>query len=219
MHEGTAHESQPRRRIPTPSAGRPPLPHGESQMNTRYVQMMLAVDEIPAWCNWLANFFTWILLAGFVLFPGTFTNLQQNQELNALGINADNVIKHLSLYVVAWVCTCIGTAGMLWLWYRWHENYIWLNTRIFMPGLLNSLAGVLSTLASVLGSQNSTFSISSTSTIIVTSAVAGVCGILTGVYWFLVRQLRKEHYAQAGKQRTGKHGEGFTDTSKLHRTI
>jgi hypothetical protein len=30
--------------------------------------------------NLLAAFFTWILLAGFVLLPGTFTSLQQAGE-------------------------------------------------------------------------------------------------------------------------------------------
>ncbi|KAJ7234171.1 hypothetical protein B0H12DRAFT_1259164, partial [Mycena haematopus] len=76
------------------------------------------------------GFFTWILLAGFVLFPGTFTNLQQNKELGAIGITAVDAIKHVSLYVIAWVCTGLGAAGMLYLWYRWSANYIWCTNRI-----------------------------------------------------------------------------------------
>jgi hypothetical protein len=184
-------------------------------MDTKYVNMLLAIDSIPSLYNILASFFTWILLAGFVLFPGTFTNLQQNNELGALGITAVNVIKHLSLYVVAWVCTLIGAAGMSWLWYRWRRNYIWCLNRIFLPGFLNSLAGVLSTLASVLGTQNATLSISSKSTIIVTSAIAGICGILSAFYMFvLIRKLKKQHDAEVGKQRAGKHGEGYADLSK-----
>ncbi|KAF7337030.1 hypothetical protein MVEN_02139700 [Mycena venus] len=200
---------QPRRAMPTSTAAaissqRPPLPSSISQMDTKYVNMLLAIDSIPSLYNILASFFTWILLAGFVLFPGTFTNLQQNNELGALGITAANVIKHLSLYVIAWVCTFIGAAGMSWLWYRWRGNYIWCLNRIFLPGLMNSLAGVLSTLASVLGTQNATFSISSKSTIIVTSTIAGICGILTAFYMFvLIRGLKKQHDAEVGKQRAG----------------
>jgi hypothetical protein len=45
-------------------------------MDTQYVNMLLAVDDIPALDFILSKFFTWILLAGFVLFPGTFSSLQ-----------------------------------------------------------------------------------------------------------------------------------------------
>jgi len=186
-----------------------------SQMDTKYVNMLLAIDSIPAMYNMLASFFTWILLAGFVLFPGTFTNLQQNNELGAIGVTAANVIKHLSLFVIAWVCTAIGAGGMCYLWYRWQRNYIWCLNRIFLPGLMNSLAGVLSTLSSVLGTQNSTLSKSSKSTIIVTSAIAGICGILTAFYMFvLIRGIKKQHDREVGKQRAGKRGEGYADLSK-----
>ncbi|KAF7312680.1 hypothetical protein MIND_00282400 [Mycena indigotica] len=198
------------------SGTRPRLPgrHG-SQMDTKYVNMLLALDSIPMIYNLLTNFFTWILLAGFVLFPGTFTSLQNNPQLGAVGITAVNVIKHVSLFVIAWVCTGLGVAGMLWLWFRWNANYVWLVNRIFLPGLLNSLAGVVSTLASVYGAQDGTFSIASVSTITVTSASAGVCGLLTAFYMFvLIRNLKKQHDRQVGKQRAGKHGEGYTDISK-----
>ncbi|KAJ7813999.1 hypothetical protein B0H14DRAFT_2376402, partial [Mycena olivaceomarginata] len=212
---------EPRRAAAATSAAaaiaspRPPLPTSASQMDTRYVNMLLAIDSIPALYNILASFFTWILLAGFVLFPGTFTSLQEDNRLGALGVSAVNVIKHLSLFVIAWVCTGVGAAGMCYLWYRWRKNYIWCLNRVFLPGLMNSLAGVLSTLASVLGSQNSTFSISSTSTIVVTSAIAGICGILSAFYMFvLIRRLKKEHDGEVGKQRAGKHGEGYVDLSK-----
>ena len=56
---------------------RPHLMHGTpSQMDTQYVNMLLALDDIPKLHNMLAKFFNWILLAGFVLFPGTFTSLE-----------------------------------------------------------------------------------------------------------------------------------------------
>ncbi|KAJ7767180.1 hypothetical protein B0H16DRAFT_1308589 [Mycena metata] len=201
--------------MPNVTTQRPPLPSGESQMRTKYVSMLLAIDDISSINNLLASFFTWILLAGFVLFPGTFTNLQQQTNLNAVESLGVNVIKHVSLYVIAWVCTGIGAAGMLWLWYRWQANYIWLVNRVFMPGFLNSLAGVLSTVASIFGTQGSTLSVASKSTIIVTATIAGVCGILTGVYMFLIRGIKKQHDQEVGKQRAGKHGEGVVDMSKM----
>ncbi|KAJ6620022.1 hypothetical protein B0H10DRAFT_1792402, partial [Mycena sp. CBHHK59/15] len=214
-HAEPKHTESPRPSTNAPQ--RPPLPQPTvSQMDTKYVNMLLAIDGIPPLFNILASFFTWILLAGFVLFPGTFTNLQQGgDELGGLGTTAVNVIKHLSLYVVAWVCTGVGAAGMAWLWYRWQANYIWLVNRIFMPGLLNSLAGVLSTLANILGAQDATLSISSKSTLIVTTSLTGICGGLTAFYMFvLIRRIKKQHDEEIGKQRAGKHGEGFVDVSK-----
>jgi hypothetical protein len=44
-------------------------------MDTQYVNMLLAIDDIPVLDGFLCKFFTWILLAGFVLFPGTFSSL------------------------------------------------------------------------------------------------------------------------------------------------
>ncbi|KAJ7621140.1 hypothetical protein FB45DRAFT_980738 [Roridomyces roridus] len=206
---------------PRPSkseAQRPPLPMTRSemqQMDTKYVNMLLAVDSIPWLYNILANFFTWILLAGLVLFPGTFANLQSSTNQNGIVVAAVDVVEHVSLFVIAWICTGIGAAGMCYLSYRWRSNYIWLVNKVFMPGFLNSLAGVLSTLSSVLGSQAKTFSISSRSTIIVTGVLTVVCGGLTAFYMFvLIRTLKKQHDAEVGKQRAGKYGEGFADLTK-----
>ncbi|KAJ7755558.1 hypothetical protein B0H16DRAFT_1315607 [Mycena metata] len=201
--------------MPNVTTQRPPLPRGESQMHTKYVSMLLAIDDISQINNLLASFFTWILLAGFVLFPGTFTNLQQQTNLNAVENLGLDVIKHLSLYVIAWVCTGIGAAGMLWLWYRWQANYVWLMNHIFVPGFLNSLAGVLSAVSSIFGTQGSTLSFASKSTLIVTSATAGICGILAGAYWFLIRGIKEQHDQEVGKHRAGKYGEGVVDMSKM----
>jgi hypothetical protein len=61
----------------TATSDRPHLIHATpTQMDTQYVNMLLALDSIPRLHNMLAGFFTWVLLAGFVLFPGTFTSLQ-----------------------------------------------------------------------------------------------------------------------------------------------
>jgi hypothetical protein len=63
---------------------------------TRYVNMLLALDDIPEMFNIMASFFTWILLAGFVLFPGTFTSLQQ-QQLNGVVAQAVNIVSNIPL--------------------------------------------------------------------------------------------------------------------------
>ena len=81
------------------TATRPHLFHGTpSQVETQYVNMLLAKDKIHMIYNALAGFFTWILLAGFILFPGTFTSLQKAQsELGATGKDVLDVITHVPL--------------------------------------------------------------------------------------------------------------------------
>ncbi|KAG2143170.1 hypothetical protein BD769DRAFT_1348213 [Suillus cothurnatus] len=205
---------EPSRHIPAEqlhhSTQRPPLPNmPASNIQTRYMNMLLALDDIPPIFNMAASFFTWILLAGFVLFPGTFTSLQQ-QQLSGVEAQVLEVVSNISLYIVAWVCTGIGGVGMIWLWWRWQRNYIWIVNRIFVPGLLNSLAGVISVLSNIYGVQHGTYSTTSESAIIVTVAVAVVCGCLILLYQFwLLRNIKKEHDREVGVERAGKHGEGI----------
>ncbi|KAG6911022.1 hypothetical protein DXG01_005438 [Tephrocybe rancida] len=79
----------------------PTLPelHQASQIDTKYVNMLLALDSIPRLHNMMASFFTWILLAGFVLFPGTFTSLQNTQSsiTNEAGREVLNAVAHVPL--------------------------------------------------------------------------------------------------------------------------
>lgn len=76
---------------------RPPLPDMPAgYTHTRYVNMLLALDDIAPLFNMLASFFTWILLAGFLLFPGTFTSLKQ-QQLGGVEAQALNVISDVPL--------------------------------------------------------------------------------------------------------------------------
>lgn len=76
---------------------RPPIPNmPDGYARTRYVNMLLALDDIPQMFNMMASFFTWILLAGFVLFPGTFTSLQQ-QQLSGVEGQLLNVVTNIPL--------------------------------------------------------------------------------------------------------------------------
>ncbi|KAH7890430.1 hypothetical protein F5I97DRAFT_1835366 [Phlebopus sp. FC_14] len=184
------------------------------QTQTRYVNMLLALDDIPPLFNLLASFFTWILLAGFILFPGTFASWKNSPttdtEQQIIGI-----VNNIPLYVIAWVCTAIGASGMIWLWWRWQNNYIWITNRVFIPGLMNSVAGVISTLTSVYGAQGGVFSYTAKSTIIVTGAISVICGLLFLVYQFwLLRNIKKEHDREVGVEKAGQHGEGVLGEKK-----
>ena len=81
-----------------PSGSRLP-PGVSSQMDTQYVNMLLALDDIPTIHNFAAAFFNWIYLAGFVLFPGTFTSLRNLSADQGNGVPAQviNTVTRLPL--------------------------------------------------------------------------------------------------------------------------
>jgi hypothetical protein len=76
---------------------RPALPANyDGQTRTRYVNMLLALDDISPLFNILASFFTWILLAGFLLFPGTFASWE-NEPAGTPQSDILNVVNNVSL--------------------------------------------------------------------------------------------------------------------------
>lgn len=120
------------------------------------VEMLLSLDTIPRLQNILASFFTWILLAGFLVFPGTFTSLDSlgnDTNINQAAMEILRTVKHVQLLVVAGICSGVGCVGMVWLWIRYRQNYVWLLNKIFLPGSLNSFAGLISTLINVYSQQ------------------------------------------------------------------
>ncbi|KUJ15806.1 uncharacterized protein LY89DRAFT_558395, partial [Mollisia scopiformis] len=141
------------------SSYRPNGPNRQNSVQTRYMSMLLGLDTIPRLHNILASFFTWILLAGFIIFPGTFTSLQTNLSTNPTidsSTTATAILhsfKHLSLIIIGSICCGIGALGMIWLWHAHSNNYVWLLNRIFLPGCLNSFAGLISTLINVYSQQ------------------------------------------------------------------
>lgn len=198
--------------------------------------MLLALDKVPFLHNTAASAACWLLLAGFVVLPGTFSTLSTlDTSSGTLTATVIHEVQNIPLFVIAYLLSSIGASGMIWLWWRWRKNYIWLLNRIFTPGALNGLAGVISTVASVFGSQNSVFNASSITTLAVTGAVTVICassffdlvkhdvltfpmgsgGGLTLFYTFVLLQgVKRRHEKAVGKESTGKHGEGMLKAAK-----
>lgn len=87
-HTGRPSSEQSRQKLTRPHLFRGATSHMESE----YVHMVLALDDISVFYNIMAAFFTWILLAGFVLFPGTFANLQSAAAQHNLPTNSPIVL-------------------------------------------------------------------------------------------------------------------------------
>ncbi|KAG9078672.1 hypothetical protein FRC06_008246 [Ceratobasidium sp. 370] len=147
--------------------------------NTRYMNMLLELDAVPKIHNMLASFFTLILLAGFIIFPGTFTSIQGLDVDDPSRSGAEKWIlgrvKNVPLLVIAGTCCVIGAAGI--------------------PGALHGLAGEFSTIVNVFSQQGGKFSATALVTAIVTGACAVVCGVLLLFYsnWKLERVKRAHH--------------------------
>ena len=110
----------------------------QPSVQTRYMNLLLSLDEIPRLHNIFASFFTWILLAGYIVFPGTFTSLEESgkfkghKDVNAVERIVLNEVRNAPLLWVAGACCIIGVVGMIGLWIKWRKNPIWLINRIFL---------------------------------------------------------------------------------------
>lgn len=170
---------------------------------TKYMDMLLSLDAIPRSHNILVACSTWIFLAGFVIFPGTFTSLKSSDSFkedtskSKVEQSILHTVNHTPLLWVAGACCVTGILGMAALWFKWRRNYIWLISRIFLPGLLNSIAGLISTLINVYTARHGHFSLTAT----VTTVVTGVCtAVFTGLFFlynnYILEKVRKGHHEE-----------------------
>jgi hypothetical protein len=106
--------------------------------SSRYVRMLLQLDRMPRRYNLLASLFTRLLLAGYIVFPGTFTSLKgSNAVKNAANRDKTerlilDTVQNVPLLWTAAIFCVIGACGISCLWWRWNENFVWLKNRIFL---------------------------------------------------------------------------------------
>src|SRR5436190_611134 len=106
--------------------------------------MLLKANKAPGLDNFLAAFYSWFTLAGFIVLPATFTSIKNSGSLrnSKSGQVVQDAVQNVSLLAVASLGCLVGTVGSCWLWHKWRKNYVWLLARIFRPGLLHSLVGL-----------------------------------------------------------------------------
>jgi len=156
---------------------------------SRYDDMVLATDRVPFWNNILSSFFSWLLLAGFLVLPGTFSNLDEIKTSSGDLKKVIHAVRNLPLFVVAYCVCAISTTVLLWLWWRQWNNYVWLLRNIFVPGIFNGLSGLITTFVSVYATQKDqfgpSFGASSITTLVVTAACTVICSFLAVIYTIL----------------------------------
>lgn len=164
--------------------------------------MLLSQDEIPQWHTVSAAVCVWLLLAGFLVFPGTFTSLQEtidDRDDDNVSTQAGEAIlgtvKNIPLLVIGAVACGISAVGMFALLIRHRMNFVWLLNRLLIPGMVNSLAGLISTLVGVYTQQRGTWSITAKVTAIIEGVYLVACAGLFGFFTYKLKSLKKRHRA------------------------
>ncbi|KAF4486675.1 hypothetical protein CGGC5_v005975 [Colletotrichum fructicola Nara gc5] len=162
---------------------------------SRYDQMVLENDrEIDWWWSLLAKAFSWLLLAGYIVFPSTFASLRRSQVLENMGSVGQAVSDWVNdcLIALASVLSGVASIGLAWLWFRWRANYVWVHQHIVIPTLANSLIGFLSTILNIYTVHGGQWSATSIATTTVTGWWLVVSCALCGVYQYLMDGLRRK---------------------------
>ncbi|KAH1607625.1 hypothetical protein KXX21_005130 [Aspergillus fumigatus] len=168
--------------------------------HSRYVQMLLDVDHMPWIYNVIASVAQWILLAGYLVVPGTFTSLQRSNKIEqALGDNGTGTailgtIQNPPLLAIACVLFTIGAALLAWLYWEWRENYIWLVSRIFIPVAMNAAAGLATTLINIYTARSGNWSVMALVTTVMTGSTLLVSSLLAVAFkFFMLKKIEEEH--------------------------
>lgn len=115
------------------------------------MNMAMSTQRIPRTHNILSNLFAWMMLLAFIIAPANFCS-PEDAARSSQGVDASEAYKRIpSVPLLAVSCTMfgVGTLGMLWLALCWRRNFIWMMNRIYLPLMLNSLAGLIASLVIV----------------------------------------------------------------------
>lgn len=102
--------------------------------SNKYDDLIVESYNTPEMFNILATVSLWTLLAGFVVFPGTFTSLQNTSSLSSSvpGRVVQRTIQNVPLLAVAVFFFVLGIAGVGWLWRQRRRQYLWLADKLFL---------------------------------------------------------------------------------------
>ncbi|CAG7945738.1 unnamed protein product [Penicillium nalgiovense] len=147
---------------------------GRVNQGTLYTQMLREEAEMDWKYNLSAGTGNWVLLAGYLVVPGTFTSLKNSDQVeqklqqNDAGRVLLKTIQNPPLLAIACIFLVFGVVLLGWLSVKFRDSYSWLINRIFMPACMNAAAGLLTTLVNVLTLQSGDCSVMAFMTFIVT---------------------------------------------------
>jgi len=86
-----------------------------------YNNVILECYRVHWLYNGTAAFFSWILLAGFVVLPGAFTYLQAH----GIGVEAFDLVQHTGPLCLSLVSCALGMLGTGFLCWKFRRNNLW----------------------------------------------------------------------------------------------
>ena len=100
---------------------------------SKHDEMVLENANAPRRDAWGARICSWLLLAGYLVFPSTFASLRSSQVIDDTGRAGKYIVNAVQnvplLYIASFSCG-LATAGLGWLWWKWSHNYVFLISRI-----------------------------------------------------------------------------------------
>ena len=173
--------------------------------------MLLQLDKIPRAHNIFASLFSWMVLVAFVIAPGNFTGpdtsirLSEKDQVVSTPLTTTTTLKKIPSIPLLAICSAsffLGVLGMLWLAVHWRKNYIWLMNKIYLPLMLNSLAGLIATLVIVNVQHAWHWSVGALVTVAVEGASLALSLGLFALYnYWLLAKLKREHHRETSRKR------------------
>jgi len=189
---------------------------------TEYVKMLLASNKIPPWWGRAAHIFSWILLQGYVIFPGTFNafNLSKIDSGSQTGESPGSlireeffyIVRHVPIFWIGWSAVIIGGLGMFYCLLRWRRNYVWGLREVISPGLYAASTGLVSTVSNIWGAPEPPGGYLNGAREL-TLFVTGGATVFFSILWLLYKPIlignaEKTHINEVGNLGLGKYGEG-----------
>ncbi len=99
--------------------------------NARHNGMILDCENIALKYDIQAAAASWLLLVGYLMLPAAFASLKKS-NIEVVEKSATFVEQLLSMVGIAGVFCGLSAIWLLWLWFKLHRNYVWLQRRIFL---------------------------------------------------------------------------------------
>ena len=102
---------------------------------SKYDDMIIEADRVPSVYLICAGFFSWLLLAGFLISPSTYASLQSTHTIDEAGFAGQTIMKMVRNWPLVGVAIfgCVAAAsGLGWLWWKMRRNYIWITRYLMM---------------------------------------------------------------------------------------
>lgn len=112
--------------------------HTCNNHDSRYTRMLKEEAQMHWKYNFYANAANWILLAGYLVVPGTFTSLNKSNEVeralqsNDAGRAVLKTLKNPPLLAIACLFLVVGATTLGYLSIMFRKTYSWLINRIFL---------------------------------------------------------------------------------------